>query len=74
MSKIDDAFKFYKKHIYDEEKISLLKKYNLKIAGSVPSVLWELFGAILTGRSGAALLSGDDKLRVWVSHGGPSVL
>lgn len=59
MSKIDDAFSFYSKHIYDEEKISLLTQYNLKIAGSVSSVLWELFGAILTGRSGAGI-SGVD--------------
>ena len=60
MSKIDDAFNFYSKHIYDEEKILLLKKYNLKIAGSVPSVMWELFGAILTGRSGTGTSAGTD--------------
>lgn len=59
MSKIDDAFRFYSKHIYDEEKISLLRQHNLKIAGSVPSVLWELFGAILTGRSGAGITGAD---------------
>ena len=51
MSHIDEAFQFYQKHILDIEKINLLKAYNLKVTGSVPSVLWELFGAILTGRS-----------------------
>ncbi|MBL4903909.1 MAG: hypothetical protein JKY62_14825 [Desulfocapsa sp.] len=59
MSNIDLAFNFYKKHIYDEEKIALLRKYNLKIAGSVPSVLWELFGALLTGRPGAGTTGAD---------------
>lgn len=59
MSSIDEAFKFYSRHIYDEEKISLLTKYNLKIAGSVPSVLWELFGALLTERSGVGTTGAD---------------
>lgn len=59
VSKIDDAYTLYKKHIYDEEKIGLLKKYNLKIAGSVPSVLWELFGAMLTGRVGQGTTGAD---------------
>lgn len=58
--RIDDAFNFYSKHIYDEEKIQLLQKYNLKIAGSVPSVIWELFGAILTGRLGTGASAGAD--------------
>ena len=59
MSKIDNAYNFYSKHIYDEEKIQLLRQHNLKIAGSVPSVLWELFGALLTGRSGAGNTGAD---------------
>ena len=59
MSKIDDAFGFYSKHINDEEKFSLTRQHNLKIAGSVPSVLWEVFGAILTGRSGAGNTGAD---------------
>jgi len=59
MSKIDEAFRFYSRHIYDEEKIELLEKYSLKVAGSVPSVLWELFGALLTGRSGAGSTGAD---------------
>ncbi len=53
MSNVDEAYRFYSRHIYDEEKIRLLEKYNLQIVGSVPPVLWELFGALLTGRSGA---------------------
>ena len=47
---LDNAFVFYSRHIYDEEKINLLRSHNLKVAGHVPSVLWELFGSILTGR------------------------
>ena len=60
MSKIDDAFNFYKKHLYDQEKISLLQRNNLKTAGSVAPVMWELFGSVLTGRSGTGSLSGAD--------------
>jgi len=59
MSSIDKAFKFYSRHIYDEEKIELLNKHKLKISGSVPSVLWELFGALLTERSGAGTTGAD---------------
>ncbi len=61
MSNIDDAFLIYKKHIYDKEKIYLLGKHNLKIAGCVPSVLWELFGATLTGRLGNGVIGADLK-------------
>ncbi len=59
MSSIDKAFRVYARHIYDEEKIRLLTEHNLKIAGSVPSVLWELFGALLTERSGSCLTGAD---------------
>lgn len=59
MSGIDEVFHFYKKHIFDEEKIELLKAYNLKVTGSVPSVLWELFGALLTGRSSTGATGAD---------------
>lgn len=59
MSKIDDAYIIYTNHIYDEEKIALLKKHKLKVAGSVPSVMWELFCAVLTGRSGVGSKGAD---------------
>jgi transcriptional regulator with XRE-family HTH domain len=59
MSKIDEAYYFYKKHIHDEEKIKLLRDNDLKVSGSVSSVMWELFGAILTGKSGAGLTGAD---------------
>ncbi|RWX47088.1 hypothetical protein H206_00128 [Candidatus Electrothrix aarhusensis] len=59
MSNIDIAYDFYQKHIYDKEKINLLRKYNLKIAGSVPSALWELFGALITGKPGAGSTGAD---------------
>jgi len=59
MSSIDTAYKFYARHIHDKEKMELLKKHNLKIAGSVPSILWELFGAILTERTGAGATGAD---------------
>ena len=59
MSKTDDAYEIYRKHIYDEEKISLLQKHKLKVSGSVPSVMWELFCAVLTGRSGTGAKGAD---------------
>jgi hypothetical protein len=59
MSSIDKAFELYARHIYDEAKISLLAEHNLKVAGSVPSVLWELFGALLTECSGSGLTGAD---------------
>ncbi|MBD8180516.1 hypothetical protein IFU25_02265 [Pantoea agglomerans] len=58
-NKLDEAFSFYSRHIYDEEKIYLLRLHNLKVAGHVPSVLWELFGAILTGRHGKGATGAD---------------
>lgn len=59
MDNIDKAYDFYSKHIYDKEKISLLTEYNLKTAGFVPSVLWELFGALITGKKGTGLTGAD---------------
>ncbi|SEB11884.1 hypothetical protein SAMN05660964_03651 [Thiothrix caldifontis] len=59
MSGIDDAFQLYKEHIFDEKKLELLKVHNLKVTGSVPSVMWELFGAILTGRSSTGVTGAD---------------
>lgn len=59
MNRIDEAFEFYRKHILDKEKIALLKVYNLKVTGSVPSVLWELFGALLTGKSSTGATGAD---------------
>lgn len=59
MNSIDKAYQFYTRHIYDEEKIRLLNIHNLKVAGSVSSVLWELFGALLTERSGISPTGAD---------------
>jgi len=59
LSNINKAYSFYSKHIYDEEKMKLLEENRLPIAGSVPSVLWELFGALLTGRTGAGATGAD---------------
>jgi len=59
MSSIDKAFDLYCHHIYDEEKIRLLTENNLKVAGSVSSVMWELFGALLTERSGEGVTGVD---------------
>ncbi|NOH96287.1 hypothetical protein [Vibrio sp. 99-70-13A1] len=59
MNSIDTAYNFYSRHIYDEEKIALLVKHNFKVAGSVQSVLWELFGALLVERSGAGTTGAD---------------
>ncbi|MAD14487.1 MAG: hypothetical protein CL579_00150 [Alteromonadaceae bacterium] len=63
MNNLDLAFEFYEKHIYDPEKIQLLKENRLKVAGHVHSVIWELFGAILTGRKAEGNTGSD--LRGW---------
>lgn len=59
MSKVAKAYDLYQNYIYDSQRIALLEDYNLKIPGSVPSVVWELFGAILTGKKGAGLIGAD---------------
>ena len=56
---IDQAFEVYSKRIHDEDMLKLLAKHNLKVAGSVPSVMWELFGSLLTGRSGSGAVGAD---------------
>ena len=59
MSKIDEAYKFYKKHIHDKKKIELLQKHNLRTTGFVPAILWELFCSILTGKKGGGATGAD---------------
>ena len=59
MKNIDEAFEVYSKLIHDEERLELLAKHNLKVAGSVPSVVWELFGSLLTGQSGSGAVGAD---------------
>lgn len=59
MSNIDSGYGFYKQHIYDEQKIKLLKEYNLKVAGHVHSVIWELFCALLTGQKAEGITGAD---------------
>ena len=44
------AFDFYQTHINRSDFFTLLKEHNLKTSGSVPSITWELFGSILTGK------------------------
>ena len=46
------AFEFYQKHINRTDFFQLLTSRNLKTSGSVPSIAWELFGSILTGKKG----------------------
>lgn len=46
------AYDFYRKFVYNEELQALLHKHKRHVAGSVPSIYWELFGAILTGDKG----------------------
>jgi len=54
-----DAFSFYKTQIYRKELFVLLKKHHLKVTGSIPSVMWELFGSILTGKHGKSGYGAD---------------
>lgn len=55
----DEAFAFFQKHINRSEFFRLLKEHNLKTSGSVPSIAWELFGSILTGKNGSAGYGAD---------------
>ena len=45
----DAAFAYYAEHIHRQARFDLLEEHNFEIAGSIPSVDWELLGAILTG-------------------------
>ncbi|KGY10895.1 hypothetical protein NM22_18505 [Vibrio tubiashii] len=58
-SGIDAAFEFYQKHIYKQDLIELLQEHRLKVPGLVPSVLWELFASILTGKKGTGNTGAD---------------
>ena len=49
---IKDAYQYYFKHINRTERFKLLEAHQLPVAGSVPSIDWELFGSILTGSKG----------------------
>jgi hypothetical protein len=48
----DSAYSFYKSYIFRTDLFLLLESRGLNTKGSVPSVIWELFGSILTGQSG----------------------
>ena len=50
--RVKEAYGFYRGFIYSEGLQKKLRAYKLPVAGSVPSVNWELFGAILTGDKG----------------------
>ncbi len=54
-----DAYEVYKEHINRTAFFLLLKSRNLKIAGSIPSIVWELFGSILTGKKGTGGYGAD---------------
>ncbi|EMX0221669.1 hypothetical protein AAFZ21_001665 [Vibrio fluvialis] len=56
---ISQSYDLYSKYILDVEKIALLKQHGLKVAGSVPSVIWELFGSVLTGRNSNGVTGAD---------------
>ena len=49
---IKDAYQYYSKHINRTERFELLEEHQLPVAGSVPSIDWELFGSILAGSKG----------------------
>ncbi len=53
------AFEFYQNHINRTDFFQLLKERGLKTSGSVPSIAWELFGSILTGKKGTAGYGAD---------------
>lgn len=47
---IEEAYSYYVTYIFQPTKLDLLKEYNFSPAGSISSVDWEVFGAILTGQ------------------------
>ena len=53
------AFDFYQTHINRSDFFALLNEHNLKTSGSVPSITWELFGSILTGKKGKSGYGAD---------------
>ena len=53
------AFEYYQKHINRTDFFELLNLHGLKTSGSVPSIAWELFGSILTGRKGKSGYGAD---------------
>jgi hypothetical protein len=57
--RIQEAYEFYRKYIYNEELIGLLREYNIRIPGSISPQLWELFGAILTDDRGTGSYGAD---------------
>lgn len=59
MNNIDRAYEIYREHIYSPEKSILLQNHGLKVAGSVSSVMWELFGSVLTGCMGEGVTGAD---------------
>lgn len=46
---ITEAFDYYDHHINRTERFDIFRERNFPIPGSVPSIDWEVFGAILTG-------------------------
>lgn len=49
---IKGAYQYYFEHINRTERFELLEEHQLPVAGSIPSIDWELFGSILTGSKG----------------------
>lgn len=49
---LSSAMSFYTDFIYNTKLQGLLHEHGFHIAGSVPSVSWELFASILTGDNG----------------------
>lgn len=45
---IAGAVDYYEKHIYRADRFAVFARYGFSLTGSVPSIDWEVFGAILT--------------------------
>lgn len=57
--KADEAFKFYKKFIFNDEKLKLLSLYGFRTIGSVPFTDWELFACILVNEKASGGYGAD---------------
>jgi hypothetical protein len=58
-TKAEEAFSFYKKFIFNDEKLKLLSLYGFRTTGSVPFTDWELFACILVNEKSSGSYGAD---------------
>jgi hypothetical protein len=56
---IAEATRFYDEHIFRKDRFEIYTLYGFSITGSIPSIDWEVFGAIITGNKNRAGYGSD---------------